>query len=158
MAIKIVLDGQSSTPHNIDAGVPKGSVLGPTLFLVYINNLPDGALSRIGIYADDITAYSRIQTSDFFDRLDAELEEDLRCIVEWGEKWLVSFNAAKSKLLSFNCHHESILIPLKMKDIGLPECDSFRFLGLVLHPNLIGNLMSSLLQNKHHKETILYHV
>ena len=45
-------------------------VLGPTLPLVYINDLSDGALSRIGFYADDTTAYSSIQTSDFFDKLE----------------------------------------------------------------------------------------
>ena len=77
-AIKVVLDGQSSTPHNINAGVPQGSVLGPTLFLVYINDLPDGALPQIGIYAYDTTGYSSIQTSDLFDQLEmtAKLEED----------------------------------------------------------------------------------
>ena len=55
--------------------------MGTTLFLVYINHLPDGSLSIIGIYADDTTAYSCIQTSDFFDRLEmtAELTEDLYC-------------------------------------------------------------------------------
>ena len=57
-------------------GVTQRLVIQPTLFLVYDNDLPDGALSRIGIYADDITAYSIIQTSDFFYRLEmtAELE------------------------------------------------------------------------------------
>ena len=81
-------DGQSSTPHDINAGVPQGSILGTTLLLVYINNLPDGALSRIVIYADNATAYSGIQTSDLFDRFEMSggLEEDLLCIVEWGEK------------------------------------------------------------------------
>ena len=129
--IKIILDGQFSTPHAINAGVPQGSVIRPTLFLVYINDLPGRALSRI--YAGDTTAYPSIQTPDFFDRLEmtAELEEDLRCIVEWGEKWVVSFNAGKTKLLSFNLHRESSLIPLEMIDIELPENVSFCLLGLV---------------------------
>ena len=102
--LRFVLDGQFSTPHDINAGVPQGSVLGHTLFLVYINDLPDGAFSRIRIYADDTIAYSSIQTSDFFDGLEltAELAED------------VVFNATKTKLLSFNRHRESNLIPLKM--------------------------------------------
>ena len=46
--------------------------------------------------------------------------EDLRCIAEWGEQWQVSFNATKTKLLSFNRHRESSLIPLNMNDIELP--------------------------------------
>ena len=48
--------------------------------------------------------YSSKQTSDFFDRLEMteELEEDLYYIVEWGEQWLVSFNATNTKLLSFD--------------------------------------------------------
>ena len=51
---------------------------------MYTNDLSDGALSRIGIYVDDTTASSSIQTSDFFDRLEmtAEFEEDLRCTVK----------------------------------------------------------------------------
>ena len=60
MALQVVLDGQSSTPHDINAGVLQGSVLGPTLFLVYINYLPNGALSRIVMYADVTTAYSSL--------------------------------------------------------------------------------------------------
>ena len=88
------------------------------MFLEYINDLPDDVFSRIGIYADDTTVHSSIQTFDFFDMLEmtAELEEDLRCIVEWDEKWLVSFNATKTNFLSFNRNRESSLIPLKMND------------------------------------------
>ena len=81
---------------------------------------PDGALSRIRTYADVTSAYSSIQPFDFFDRLEmtAGMEEDLRCIVEWGKKWLVSFNATKTKLLYFNRLRERSWIPLKMNDIG----------------------------------------
>ena len=87
--------------------------------------------------ADDTTAYSSIQTSDFFDRLamTGELEGGLRC-VEWGERWLVSFNTTKTKLLSFNRHRESSLLPLRMYDIELPESASFRLPGLVFTPKL----------------------
>ena len=111
-------------------------VLGPTLFLVFINDLPDEALSRIGIYADDSTVYSSITGSDQFEKVEmaAELEYDLRGIVEWGNRWLVTFNATKTKLLSFNHHRDPSLVPVKMNDIELPKSTSFRLLGWIFTP------------------------
>ena len=60
-----------------------------------------------------------------------ELELDLCSIVEWGDRWLVTFNATKTKLLSFN-HHETLLEPVEMNGIELPEKTSFRLLDLTL--------------------------
>ena len=54
----MVLDGKSSQEYSVNAGVPQVSILGPTLFLLYINDLPDGVICGIGINADDITLYS----------------------------------------------------------------------------------------------------
>ena len=55
----MVLDGKSSQEYPVNAGVPQGSILGPTLFLLYINDLPDNVICNITIYADDSTLYSK---------------------------------------------------------------------------------------------------
>ena len=104
-SLKVVLDGLLIT----NAGVPQESVLGPTL-LLFINGLPDEVLLRIGIYADDTTLYSSLGKSVFFEKVESagELELDLHSIVKWGERWLVTFNATKTKLLSFNCHRDPL--------------------------------------------------
>ena len=57
--LRVVLDGKSSQEYPVNARVPQGSILGPTLFLLYINNLPDDVICNIAIYADDTTLYSQ---------------------------------------------------------------------------------------------------
>ena len=82
--IRVVLDGQSSSSYSINAGVLQGSVLGPTLFLIFINDLPDNILSKLAVYADDTTVHSCLgKTNDVFDKIEmaAELAVDLRTVV-----------------------------------------------------------------------------
>ena len=103
--LRVVLDGKSSQEYPVSAGVPQGSILGPKLFLLYINNLPDDVICNIAIHADDITLYSKYdQAYDQWQQLELapELKSDLRDTVDWGRKRLVDFNAEKTQLVSFD--------------------------------------------------------
>ena len=81
----VVLDGKSSQEYPVNAGVSEDSILGPTLFLLYINDLPDNVICSIAIYADDNTFYSKCNySSDLWQELElaSKLESNLRDTVD----------------------------------------------------------------------------
>ena len=130
--LRVVLDGKSSQEYPVNAGVPQGSILGPTLFLIYINDLPDDVICNIAIYADDTTLYSKCdQASDLWQQLElaSELASDLRDTVDWGRKWLVDFNAGKTQLVSFDRSKNTGAIDVKMDGSVLEDTTSFKMLG-----------------------------
>ena len=80
----------------------KNVFFGPTLFLLYINDLPDDVICNIAIYADDANLYSKCDcTSDLWQQLEltSELESDQQDTVDWGRKWLVDSDAGKTQLV-----------------------------------------------------------
>ena len=129
----MVLDGKSSKEYPVNAGVPQGSILGPTLFLLHINDLPD-VICDTAISADDTTLYSKCdQASDLWQQLELafELESDLQNIVDWGKKWLTDFNAGKTQLVSFDWSNTGS-VDVKMDGSALEEKSSFKTLGVDL--------------------------
>ena len=128
----MALDGKSSQEYLFNAGVAQGSILGPTLFLLYINDLPDDVICNIVIYAVDTTLYSICdQTSDLWQELElaSELESDLDTM-DWGRKWLFDFNAGKTQLVSFVRCNNVGAIDVRTNGSVLEKISSFRMLGL----------------------------
>ena len=137
--LRVVLDGKSSQEYPVNAVVPQGSILGPTLFQLYINDLPDDVICNMAIYADDTTLYSKCnQASDLWQQLElaSELESDLRDTVDWGRKWLVDFNVGKTQLVSFDRSKNTGAIDVKMDGSVLEDKTSFKMLGLTFSSKL----------------------
>ena len=123
---------KSSQEYPLNAGVPQGSIRGPTLFLLYINDLPDDVICDIDIYADDPTLYSKCdQVSDLWQQLElaSEFGFDLQDTVDWGRKWLVDFDAGKTQLVSFGWSNNTGAIDVKMHDLTLRKNRLLRFWG-----------------------------
>ena len=120
----MVLDGKSLQEDLVNAGLPQGSTLGSTLFLLYINGFPEDAICNIAIYADDTTLCSKCdQACDLWQQLNlaSELQSDLWDTVDWGRKWLVDFSAEKTHLASFKRPNNSVVIDVKKDGSVLEE-------------------------------------
>ena len=125
--LRVVLFGKSLQEYPVNAGVPDGYILGPTLFLPYIKDLPD-VIYNIAIYADDTTLYSKDDlASDLWQQLQlvSELESDLQDNVDWGRKWLVDFKAGKNQLVLYDRSKNAGAIDVEMDGSVLEEKSSF---------------------------------
>ena len=88
------MNGQFSSWADVNAGVPQGSILGPLLFLIYINDLSDGRKSECKLFADDTSLFSVVND---INTSVSDLNEDLEKIINWAFKWKMNFNPDPNK-------------------------------------------------------------
>ena len=91
---RVVLNCQTSEWREINSGVPQGSVLGPLLFLIYINDLPDGLTSICKIFADGTSLFSKVLDVNESTK---KLNFNLQKISEWAFQWKMHFNPDPNK-------------------------------------------------------------
>ena len=91
----VPLNGSNSDSIPVSSGVPQGSVLGPILFMAYLNDLPDQAKSRVRLFADDTAMYLALDKQG-----DSEiLQKDLESLEKWEKLWDMSFNPSKCQVI-----------------------------------------------------------
>ena len=88
---QVVLDGATSFPTHVTSGVPQGTVLGPLLFLLYINDITDEITSEVRLFADDCIMYRQVKNTQ--DSVD--LQKDIDSLCAWEQRWQMQFNKAK---------------------------------------------------------------
>ena len=123
---RVVLQGTGSEWTEVLSGVPHGSVLGPVLFTVYINDLGGDIISRILKFADDTKTFGRVSTWEEGDRL----QNDLDKLFHWAENWGMSFNTEKCKVMHLgnkNFNREYFMGGQRLNTV-----DSERDLGVVV--------------------------
>ena len=124
----VVISGCKSDSLPINAGVPQGSILGPLLFLVYINDIVRDIHRSVHLFADDTELYIIVDNP-----VDAatQLNADLVKIHSWADKWLVTFNPSKTESLVISRKiNRPIHPPLFLNDCTINEVSSHKHLGL----------------------------
>ncbi len=93
---RVTIDGKKSSIRYINAAVPQGSVLGPLLFLVYINDITEGIGSEIFLFADDTSIFRSGKNNQM---LAQGINSDLNKIALWAKKWKISINPTKTEAM-----------------------------------------------------------
>ena len=148
-----IVNGNESTPSYVKHGVPQGSILGPLLFILYLNDLPRVVKHcKISLYADDTCVY--VASKDPAE-LEAMLNKDLESMSKWYSHNELLLNAKKCKLILFGTKKN--LLKFQQVKIHIDGCkldvvDEFKYLGVILDKNLswkpqIENVKSKILRN-----------
>jgi hypothetical protein len=135
-SMKVVISGQSSSSALINASVPQGSILGPLLFSVFIDDLTDECENELYLYADDSTLYAEIRSSADSISQTASLNRDLHHMKMWSDKWKVTFEPSKCKAMTISRRRNPSKLGLHFGDCQLTERDELDILGVTVDSKL----------------------
>ncbi len=134
---RVTIDGQESPWLNITAGVPQGSVLGPLLFLIYINDIASVVQNEIRLFADDTILYMEVDSPSVTAQ---SLNSDLNSMMDWADKWLIKFSPPKTVTLNLSKKRKKLpRPPLVMNTVPVRNVDSHKHLGVTLASDLSWN-------------------
>ena len=127
---RVLLDGEISNWKSVLSGVPQGSVLGPILFLIYINDLEDDISSKVLKFVYDTKVFRKVTN----DTDKQSLQDDLEKLVKWSQKWQMLFNFGKCKCIHIG--HGNMDEEYKMGDVVLGRTTQEKDLGVTFSADM----------------------
>ena len=132
----VVVEGSKSSNIPVKSGVPQGSVLGPCLFLIYINDLADCVSSTARLFADDTLLHRLVAAA----RDHETLQDDLQRLEQWEEKWDMAFHPDKCSVLSISRKKNISKHKYLLHGHELEHVTSAKYLGVTIQSDLKWNL------------------
>ena len=129
------VNGTQSNWINVTSGVPQGSVLGPVLFLLYINDINEQINSKIKLFADDSVLYRKITCPHDHDLL----QSDLNILASWSKNWLMEFNIKKCVVLTITLKRKPSSYDYSLFGECLSRVDKHDYLGVTISSDLRWN-------------------
>ncbi len=127
---KVVVNGEESEWKEVLSGVPQGSVIGPTLFIIFINDMPESVESFINMFADDAKLFAEVEDENQH----AALQQDLEHLQTWAKKWQMVFNAGKCKVMHLGKNNKDF--DYQMGNITLERTKCEKDLGVWVDDDL----------------------
>ena len=133
----VQFDSCSSKMKSIDKGVPQGSILGPLLFLIYINDIPNSSnILNFLMYADDTTLHCCLEDIED-DNKEFRINQELQHVQDWLKVNRLALNVKKTKYMMFHKHNKIVEhLDLHVNNNAIEKVDNFNFLGLHLNTRL----------------------
>ena len=129
---RVVVEGCTSDSVPVVSGVPQGSVQGPLLFLLFINDLPDKIKSKARLFADDCIVYRLIKDPEDC----ADIQQDLHTLAKWESKRGMEFHPQKCSVMNLSRARSTIRYPYRLKGHTLESQDVTKYLGVDLQSTL----------------------
>ena len=126
----VLFEGEKSSSIDVESGVPQGFVLGSSLFLFYINDMPDDTKSTVKLFADDTIVYLTVSSCD------NTLQEDLDKLAIWEVKWMMKLHPDKCQVLAITKKKTLIKKNYNLHDHTLEHVPSAKYLGITITSDL----------------------
>ena len=128
---RVVMKKSTSSQLTVTSGVPQGSVLGPTLFLIYIKDLPKSVTCNVSLYADDTLIYSVVQNSED----EKSFQSNINSLHDWSVRWKMPFNTTKCEVIVFS-NKDGAPPTYTLGGVPLNIVQETTYLGVTMQSNL----------------------